>query len=747
MEYKKKINSEIKNNYKSNNLQNNKNKYSNKQNIITNNKNNNLKSHPFKMIGNYKKTLNKTLNKSYPKINTHNNKNYYSKSLSSKKIKANCAIINKLNNSNNTININEENINDSYILNKNNLKKKNFNINLKDNNINKEQLLNKILSKYILEGIFDYICDRNFKLKLFEYSNLFQKKLDINIFNYQEKYLDKNGFDIIKYFSFIYNSSENFSKDLLKDELEKDLLKTNFEKKNLNNYIKRNFKRFKINEKYRKFSPLKFNADLIQVDIFSPFFDILSEIGFLELGSIIIQINLIEKYDLKKDYILAFEKLNKSNIKYTTLTCNFQSNDDIKYLKDFHINFNQIKNLIFYEEKECGIMNHDYFFDTLFTIEGIVNNLVILDIKIINDYYTEPIDPKALKNLNNFKSLKILRLENLQTENIFLLKLKNLETLTLINCDIILLDENIGLNMKNLILSECSLEKPKNPLKLPELISLILIFLQDQKSYHIIDYSSMKKLKSAQIDSKEFLFLSNSPLEFIRLNPFKDYDSYDLEKKIIEKIFLIKTLENISIPIMRMNIDDISNIINENNTLKKLEIYWKNKSCDCILDNIENKFPNLSELIINQEKQYNHSNNKNEIKLEIIQNPKCNINKLRLDCICINTKLYCKPFEKLIELIINLDNEINNLKDTLPIFGDKCKTIFSKLKSFHFSLKTKVLSMDILNNIYNNFDKMPNLKQITLDLIIDKLNKDILNKLINKIKSLDITGHIKIVPK
>ena len=28
-------------------------------------------------------------------------------------------------------------------------------------------------------------------------------------------------------------------------------------------------------------------------------------------------------------------------------------------------------------------MNHDYFFNTFFTIEGIVNNLVILDIKII----------------------------------------------------------------------------------------------------------------------------------------------------------------------------------------------------------------------------------------------------------------------------------------------------------------------------------------------------------------------------
>ena len=64
-------------------------------------------------------------------------------------------------------------------------------------------------------------------------------------------------------------------------------------------------------------------------------------------------------------------------------------------------------------------MNQDYFFDTLFTIKGIVNNLVILDIKIINDQYTELIDPNALKNLNNFKSLKTLSLENLQTKIYF----------------------------------------------------------------------------------------------------------------------------------------------------------------------------------------------------------------------------------------------------------------------------------------------------------------------------------------
>ena len=329
-------------------------------------------------------------------------------------------------------------------------------------------------------------------------------------------------------------------------------------------------------------------------------------------------------------------------------------------------------------------MNHDYFFNTLFSFEGIVNNLIVLDIRIKINYYTEQIYPKALENLNNFKSLKTLVLENIQLENIFLLKLKTLENLTLINCDIILLDENIGLNMKTLILFKCSIERPNKPLKLPELLSLELIFLQDQKSYFIIDYSSLKKLKKIKIDSKDFLFISNSPLENIILNPLNE-NSYDLEKKIIEKLFLFKNLVSISIPIIRMNIEDISNNINKNNSLRKLEIYWINKSNNCILDSLENKFPNLTELVINQDNQNNHSNNTNEIKIKIIQNPNCNINILRLNNIFINTKLYCKPFEKLIEIELNLINEINYLKNYIPIFEDKCKTIFSNLKSFKFS--------------------------------------------------------------
>ena len=232
-------------------------------------------------------------------------------------------------------------------------------------------------------------------------------------------------------------------------------------------------------------------------------------------------------------------------------------------------------------------MNHDYFFNTLFSFEGIVNNLVVLEIRIKIRYYTEQIYPKTLENLNNFKSLKPLVLENIQLENIFLLKLKTLENLTLINFDIILLAESIGLNMKTLILFNCSIEKPNKPLKLPELLSLELIFLQNQKSYFLIDYSSLKKLKNLKFDTKDFLFISNSHLENIILNPLNE-NSYDLENKIIEKLFLFKNLESINILIIRMNIEDTSNNINENNSLRKLEIYWKNKSNNCILDSMEN---------------------------------------------------------------------------------------------------------------------------------------------------------------
>ena len=630
--------------------------------------------------------------------------------------------------------------------------------------MNKPQIFDKILSKYIQEGIFDYIHDGDFKFKLFTYSNLFQKRFEINIFDYQEKFFKIRRYDLIKYFSFIYskipikkelifgemdcsnttlelnNILRKFPSNYLKNELEKDFLKLKIGKNSIDNYIKNNFKRLNLKKEFKEILPVKFN-DIIQVDIFSPFFDLLSENGLLELCSIIIQTKIIEDWNLKEDYIMAFDKLNKSNYKYSTLTCNFNASDDINYLIEFKINFDNIKQFIYYEDENCGIMNHDYFFQTLFSFEGILNNLVVLDICLIINDFTELIDQSSLENLNNFKSLKTLILENVLLENIFLLKLKNLETLMLINCDIILFDKDIGLNIKKLSIIECSIEKPKSPLKLPEVISFELTSLKEQKSYNIFDFSSMRKLKSIIIDFDDFKYIGNSYLEDIILNPpLKTlYDMpifLDSEILVFDKIFSIQNLKSLNIPIT-INTGDITKIINENKSLKKLEIKVINRFDDCILFDLENKFPNLNDLTIYQDFQINEK----DINLEIMENKYCKINKLRLRNIIKNTKLYCQTFENLIEIEINLKNEVTKLINVLPIFGSQCQTIFSNLKYFHFSsFKIIISDIDIVKNIYNNMNKMPALYHLELDFSVTKLNEDIYKKIINKKLSLKLQG-------
>ena len=167
--------------------------------------------------------------------------------------------------------------------------------------------------------------------------------------------------------------------------------------------------------------------------------------------------------------------------------------------------------------------------------------------------------------------------------------------------------------MKELRILQSSIEKPKNLLKFPELIKLELVFLQEQKSYKIIDFSSLIKLKNIIIDSTDFININYSPLEKVILNPCSI--SFDLEKKIIEKIFSIKTIEKLDITIFEMNIEDISNIIEENTSLKNLLINLKKKSNNCNLTIIEEKLPNLDDLMINQDII---TDNSNDINLQII---------------------------------------------------------------------------------------------------------------------------------
>ena len=125
--------------------------------------------------------------------------------------------------------------------------------------------------------------------------------------------------------------------------------------------------------------------------------------------------------------------------------------------------------------------------------------------------------------------------------------------------------------------------------------------------------------------------------------------------------------------------------------------------------------------------------------MEITENPKCKTNIISLRLISRNIKLYIQSYESLKEIEFDFYNEIINLKDTLPIFNNNSSIIFKSLTHFNFkNFDKKGISYSILNNIYNNIDNMPNLKEFKLSCYSKDIDECFYKKLIKKILLLNL---------
>ena len=103
-----------------------------------------------------------------------------------------------------------------------------------------------------------------------------------------------------------------------------------------------------------------------------------------------------------------------------------------------------------------------------------------------------------------------------------------------------------------------------------------------------------------------------------------------------------------------------------------------------------------------------------------------------------NIILYCNSFENLKEFDFQSENEIINLNN-IPFFDKDCNIIFNSLTHFKFSENSKyVMNIDILNNLYNNIDKMPKLKSFYLYCFINDIEKNFYMEFIQKILSLGL---------
>ena len=308
------------------------------------------------------------------------------------------------------------------------------------------------------------------------------------------------------------------------------------------------------------------------------------------------------------------------------------------------------------------------------------------------------------------------------------LKLFNLKTLFLSSCENITFSENSTLNIMVFHFSKYILKPQKYLFKFPKLEECSFDGKQDINN--VIDFSSLKNIKIIRnIKPSDFLNLEGTKLEEVEI--IKKNTDKLTETKILEKLLSINTLKKTNLLIKNLNNDDISAIKGVNISVEKLEIYWENE-CDCVLYNLQNKFPNLTNLYINSDDIYYELKGSIEIK----ENANYKINDFSLDIgIKKNIKFYCGLYENLIKVAFNIN--YSNIEDMFPIFNKNCNTSFTSLNTFSFysfnDNEESQINKDILLNLYNNIDKMPNLKKFFLKCISKDISYIFYEKLIKKL--------------
>ena len=479
-------------------------------------------------------------------------------------------------------------------------------------------LLAKLQSTYIARNIVTYFADKIHILRLIKYNKKLMGLFNLGVEDYKAK-----SFEFLNYSKFEnFLSSKRGSIKYLKKALKDDLKK--YDKK-VKNTISDEFSEIFFTNKYNYYKnnqPIKKNIldNQYIIDIYSPLFERLSKMTFFQdLFIIRIPIPFIIKNDLMKDYVQVFEKLNESNINFSSLCFEFDPNTD-NYLSDiqnFNVDYQKIKKLIFEGKKrKTNVICKELLLSkTIFTNNNIINNLIYLEIKNKNKSLEYD-----LEKINDFKCLEELRLENVFLSKYFTLKLKPLKYLALCNCNQIIISENCALNLKSLSLFRSCIKNLNGVrLKFPELEQLKISFCLYNSIYNIddnqlhfyadfkqkTDLKSFKKLKYLfRGDISLLLALENNPLEKAYISSYtldyynKSDNSEEDEKKMIKKLIDIKTLKEIKLNLSFINSKDIESIEGENASVKKLIIDLHKENDDNILFNLQKKFPNLTDLEI-----------------------------------------------------------------------------------------------------------------------------------------------------
>ena len=537
-----------------------------------------------------------------------------------------------------------------------------------------KSLLNKIKSQYICKMIFDITYD-NLKYKLFSYSKHFQEMLGIKLIDYKEKYWIKKGIKLEEYLTL--KTQKDYNPNRINKKLLYDTL-TSFIKKN--NIDLDSLKEYLI-EFYKNQKNLK--KGKLFLDIFSPFFEELSKSECFDLFIIPLEMDLIDKNQLNSDYIAAFENLNKKELNNICLKINFRNEKDINALKGININFEKIQELDIINVGNEKNINYDNIFKQLILAPNFGKNLKKLYLKI-HDVWGKINDIKIFEKINNFSNLLSLELNGFKFQKNFKLNLNNITTLILRNCSGIILSDSDKL--ENIIISNTDIKKNKSLSKFKNLEKCELTNYRNNQNFkEIIDFSKLINLKNLVCLSHDFIFLTeNSLVENIDLIGVEEDTSEDIEKKTIEKIFKLKHLKDIKF---------------------------------CINYSI------VMELNINEDE-------------------KCKIDKLSINGFGFEKfEIICGPYSNLIEIELHENLEISNLEESFPLFQKNCDIKFNKLTKFIYSnweLAQFETPLEVVENVYNNLTKTPNLKNFEFVCICNGISKELYEKFIKRLLEMKL---------
>lgn len=592
-----------------------------------------------------------------------------------------------------------------------------------------KSLLNKIKSQYICKMIFDITYD-NLKYKLFSYSKHFQEMLGIKLIDYKEKYWIKKGIKLEEYLTLKTQKNYNpnrINKKLLYDTLTSFIKKNNIDLDSLKEYLIEFYKNQKNLKKGKLF-----------LDIFSPFFEELSKSECFDLFIIPLEMDLIDKNQLNSDYIAAFENLNKKELNNICIKINFRNEKDINALKGININFEKIQELDIINVGNEKNINYDNIFKQLILAPNFGKNLKKLYLKI-HDVWGKINDIKIFEKINNFSNLLSLELNGFKFQKNFKLNLNNITTLILRNCSGIILSDSDKL--ENIIISNTDIKKNKSLSKFKNLEKCELTNYRNNQNFkEIIDFSKLINLKNLVCLSHDFIFLTeNSLVENIDLIGVEEDTSEDIEKKTIEKIFKLKHLKDIKFCI-NYSIA-LGEILEENETNKSLEnmhIMFKEIMEGSNISEFIKKFENLSELKID----INIGEEESIMELNINEDEKCKIDKLSINGFGFEKfEIICGLYSNLIEIELNENLEISNLEESFPLFQKNCDIKFNKLTKFIYSnweLAQFETPLEVVENVYNNLTKTPNLKNFEFVCICNGISKELYEKFIKRLLEMKL---------